>query len=258
MHAAGKTPAANDEPAGTNELALTGRNMALFDPESAYRMMSDINAAEVSFKARYAELSEMKPYLAEMQQLGQGFGQTDATTGDESIRAQLGNLAERYNAWVERFDADMLPGGVLHGTQAAEISRWELETSIESGFHGLGSGGVRGLSGLGFAIDPASGLATLDTARLDAALAGNRSGAIDTLREFGTNFAKAADLLNSEGNFIANRVANLGRVISYINAHKPDLQTEFGLGDAARPNAQTARALAAYTRSWSNTVSSAA
>ena len=36
---------------GTNGVSAVGRNMALFDPESAYRMMTDINAMSVTYKA---------------------------------------------------------------------------------------------------------------------------------------------------------------------------------------------------------------
>ena len=74
----------------------------------------------------------------------------------------------------------------------------------------------------------------------------NKSGAINTVQEFSGNFAKSAELLNSEGNFIRNRMDNLARVIDYIETNKQSLQAEFGLGDAAKPNSQVAKALAEY------------
>ena len=81
---------------------------------------------------------------------------------------------------------------------------------------------------------------------LNAALAANRQGAINTIDEFSANFARSAELLNSSNNFIPNRLANLDRVIDYISDNKSSLQAEFGLGDSARLSAQTARALAEY------------
>lgn len=228
-------------------LSATGRNSALFDPESAYKMMTVINKADVTWKAQFAELSEMKSYLAEMRQDGQRLGRIDAATDSDDIKSQLQIFAGQYNDWVRRFDPDMESGGVLAGTQAAQVSRVELEQSVEDIFNGAAAG-LHGLRDLGFTIDPVSGLATLDTARLDSILASNKQGAVDTLREFGTHFARAAELLNSDGNFIPNRLGNLSRVIDYITDHKPALQAEFGLGDAARPSGEIARALSTYNR----------
>ena len=70
--------------------------------------------------------------------------------------------------------------------------------------------------------------------------------AMGALHEFTTNFAKSAELLNSAGNFISNRQDNLSRVIDYIDTNTASLQAEFGLGDAAKPTGQQAKALANY------------
>jgi hypothetical protein len=230
-------------------LSATGRNAALFDPESAYKMMSVINKEDVAYKAQFSELSEMKSYAAEMQQEAQSLGGIGTSTDNDSIKSQLQNFASQYNDWVRRFDADMQNGGVLAGTRAAEVSRYELDQSIENVFNGAGSG-VRGLGDLGFNIDPRTKLATLDTTRLDSVLTSNRQGAIDTLKEFGANFAKSAELLDSAGNFIPRQLDNLSRAIHYIDDNKSSLQAEFGLGDAAKPSWQVAQALAAYERNY--------
>jgi hypothetical protein len=66
------------------------------------------------------------------------------------------------------------------------------------------------------------------------------------VQAFSANFAKSAELLNSDGNFIPNRLANLNRAITYIDDNKTSLQAEFGLGDSVNPSAQVAKALAAY------------
>lgn len=232
-------------PGATPGLSATGRNMTLFDPESAYRMMTVINNKDVTYKAEFAEMGDMKSYLATMRQEALHLGQMDGATGNDEIRTRLQAFADAYNGWIRRFDEALQSGGLLAGTQAAQVSQWELEQSVESIFNGAADG-LRGMRDLGLNIDPVSNLASLDGSRLDAVLAGNKTGAINTVREFSANFAKSAELLNADGNFIPNRLDNLARVIDYIRENKQALQAEFGLGDPARPSAQVARALASY------------
>ena len=156
-------------------------------------------------------------------------------------------FAGKYNEWINRFDSSVKGDGVLAGTQAAEISLYELEQSVENIFNGA-KDGLRGLRDLGFTIDQNTNLASIDTNKLDAVLAANKTGAINTINEFSANFAKSAELLNSAGNFIPNRLSNLDRVIDYIYDNKPSLQAEFGLGDPAKPSAQISKALASYNQ----------
>ena len=228
-------------------LSANGRNVSLFDPESAYRMMSVINTRDVAYKAQYAELSELGAGVKAMQGAAETLGSVDQTMDDAAIKAQLQDFADQYNAWIERFDPTVRTNGLLHGTQAAEISLYELEKSVENIFNGAASG-FRGMNDLGFSIGRSSNLLSIDAAELDAALATNRSGAIATVQQFAANFAKSAELLNSSNNFIPNRLDNLDRVIDYIADNKTSLQAEFGLGDAARPSAEVSKALAAYNR----------
>lgn len=232
---------------GVGGLSATGRNTALFDPESAYRMMSVINNADVTYKAQFSELSQMKSYLVELRQDAQSLGSIGTSTGNDGIRSQLQTFASQYNDWVQRFDADMQSGGVLAGTRAAQIARYELDQSIKNIFNGA-SAGLNGLRDLGFSIDAHTGLATLDTAKLDSVLASNKQGAIETLQQFSTSFARAAELLDADGNFILRQLDNLSRAIDYIDDNKGALQAEFGLGDPARPSSQVARALAEYNK----------
>jgi len=230
-------------------LSATGRNASLFDPESAYSMMTEINKRDVTYKAQFSELSQMKSYLAEMQSDGESLGRIDTTTSNESIKSQLQTFANQYNDWTRRFDADMQNGGVLAGTQAADVSRYELDQSVESRFNGA-TDGLHGLSDLGFTIAPNTKLASLDTAKLDAVLASNKQGVVNTIQEFSANFAKSAEMLNSAGNFIPNQLGNLDRAIHYIDDNTPALQAEFGLGDKAKPTGQYAQALAAYNQTY--------
>jgi len=230
-------------------LSTSGYNMSLFDPQSAYTMMSVINSQDVSYKAQFSELSEMKTAVTGMQEAGQTLGSVDETMDNDAIKAQLQAFTAKYNDWIERFDATVKSNGVLDGTQAAEISLYELEQSVENPFNGA-SDGFRGLADLGLTIDESTNLATLDTNALDAALAGNKDGAVNTLQEFAVHFAKSAELLNSPNNFIPNRLDNLDRVIDYVADNKSSLQAEFGLGDTAKPSTQVAKALAAYNRTF--------
>jgi hypothetical protein len=226
-------------------LSAGGRNMTLFDPESAYSMMTDINRKDVLYKAEFAEMTDMKEYVAAMQQEAGKLAEIDGNSSADEIRSRLQAFADSYNGWIDRFDEVLASGGLLAGTHAATVSQWELEKSIENTFNGAASG-VRGMGALGLEIDPVTNMASLDTPRLDAVLAGNMKGAVNAIREFSGNFAKSAELLNSEGNFIPNRMNNLARVIDYLDTNKASLQTEFGLGDSARPSGEVARALAAY------------
>jgi flagellar capping protein FliD len=137
----------------------------------------------------------------------------------------------------------------LAGTQAAEISRYELEQSVKNMFNGADDG-VHGLADLGINVASGSGRLSLDSAKLDAMLASNRHGAVDALQEFSANFAKSASLLNAKNNFIPNQLGNLDRAIHYIADNNAAWRTEFGTGNAAKPTGQTAKALAAYQQSY--------
>lgn len=224
-----------------------GRNLGLRDPEAAYAMMTRINGYEVAFKAQFAELSQMGEGVEEMEEVGRQLASLDTTSTHAEIRRQLEGFVAEYNEWVDRFAPTVEQGGVLDDIQAAEISLYELEQSVKNIFNGAADG-VNGLGALGIAIDPVSKRATLDTARLDGVLAENKRGAVSAIDEFSANFAKSADLLNAEDNFIRHALDNRGRAIEYIAGNLAGLQAEFGTGDAARPAGQVAQALAAYER----------
>jgi hypothetical protein len=217
-------------PGGIAGLSPAGRNLALFDPESAYRMMTLINRKEVQYKAEFTRIGEMGSALAGLQQDGLRLAASDAAAQPAGIESSLADFVARYNTWVVAFDADMQPDGLFTGTQAARAARFALKQSIENPFFGAAQG-IRGLRDLGVTIDPASGQAALDTARLANAFAANRDGALAALHEFGRSFARSAELLVSAGNFIDNRTQNLDRVIRHLAGQKPALQAEFGLGD---------------------------
>lgn len=230
-------------------LSPAGRNTALFDPESAYKMMSVINSKDVYYKAQFSELDQMKSSVSQMQDAGLSLSNIALTTGNENIKSQVQDFVGQYNAYIQRFDADVQQGGLLSDTQAALASRFELEQNINNRFFGARDG-IHGLGDLGIRIDPSTRLASLDTTRLDALLASNKAGVANTLQEFSANFAKSASMLNSNGNFILKQLDNLNRAIKYIADNKAALQAEFGTGDAAKPTGQIAQALAAYNKTY--------
>jgi hypothetical protein len=233
----------------SSSLDAMGRNPSLHDPESAYKMMTQINRFDVNFKAQHAELTELGKSVEHMEDVGRNLADIDTSTSNADIAAQLQAFVAEYNAWEDRFDDTVAQGGVLDNVQAAEVSLWELEQSISSIFNGA-AGGVSGLDDLGIEINPVTKQASFDSARLEALLASNRSGAVSAIDEFSANFAKSADLLNSEGNFIPNALNNRSRAIDFIADNLTSLQQEFGSGDAAKPAGETARALSAYNAAF--------
>lgn len=226
-----------------------GRNLSLFDPESAYRMMTVVNNREVNYKAQYAELTAMGQGVATMEDAGEALNAATgtATVDGATIKTQLQSFVDQYNAWINRFDKTVQTGGVLDGTQAAEVSLYELEQSVKNIFNGA-KDGFHGLADLGVTIDDSTNLASFDAAKFDAALSKNFNGVVNTVKEFSANFDKSAELLNADNNFITNRLANLDRVIDYIGGNKASLQSEFGMGDPAAMNSQVRLALAAYAK----------
>lgn len=232
---------------GMPGLSPSGRNMTLADPESAYRMMTLINDKDVVYKAQFSELSRMESALATIRDAATSLGGMTTDTTNDAVASQLKTFVGQYNDWIQRFDADMQAGGLLAGTQAAQVARHELSQNIASTLNGAADG-VHGLADLGITIDPASGLASLDTAKLNTLLASNKQGVVDAVQQFSANFAASATLLDSTGNFIPNQLDNLNRVIQYITTHEDALVAEFGTGDPAKPNPQVAQALAAYNQ----------
>lgn len=227
---------------GGNTAAIlhAGRNMALPDPESAYRMMSLINGKEVLYKAQFWELKQMGEGVAGLQQAGRYLTNIEAG----GIKPALREFISQYNSWIQGFEEDMRNDGLLGGTQAAQVSRHELEQSVRNIFIGA-SHGLHGMDDLGVTVGPDRRL-RLDEAKLDAMLLANASDAEFAVREFGAHFAKSAELLNNSDNFIPRQLDNLNRAIHYIADNHAAWQTEFGMGDMAKPAGQVARALAAY------------
>lgn len=229
------------------EGALTGRNMSLFDPESAFRMMSVINRKDVTYKAEFAELSEMTEGVLRIQDAARALGGISGSTSNEAIKTQLQDFAGQYNFWIDQFSPDVRSGGLLAGTQSAQVALHELDCSVGNIFNGA-KDGVGGLSDLGLNVDPKTQKIVVDTARLDSLLSSNKLGAVCAVSEFSQNFTEAANCLTADGKFLRRQLSNLDNAIDYIRDNVVALKQEFGTGDAFKPTGQVAKALAAYDR----------
>src|ERR1035437_9081528 len=153
----------------TQGLSATGRNLGLYDPESAYKMMTVINNEDVTYKAQFSELSSMGTEVKSLQTAGQALSGVSASTTDTDITTQLQAFTAQYNDWITKFGSTTASGGVLAGTQAAEVSLSELDQSVENRFNGAADG-IHGMSDLGLTIDPNTKLASLDTSKLNTVL----------------------------------------------------------------------------------------
>ena len=233
MLGAGNTPASGGLPGSSG------------GPASGYAMMTRINGLDVLYKAQYSELNEMENTLPQLQAAAQHLGAVDGATANDGIAAQLQSFVREYNAWVQRFKPDVQKGGVLAGTQAAELSLYELNQSVTDPFIGA-KDGLHGLASIGISIDPTSKLMSVDATQLDAALANNKPGVVAAVDAFSANFAEAARLLADNGNIVRNRLDNLNGAITYIDGNAQAWQSEFGSGDPPNPTGQVAQALAAY------------
>lgn len=219
----------------------------LFDPQSGYALMSTINAREVLYKAQASELSAMEASVSSLRGASQKLAMAGTAQDAAGIPAALRDFVAQYNDWIDRFAGSVEQNGLLAGTQAATVTLNELEISLGNPFNGAAAG-VRGLGDLGVSIDPVTRRASIDAARLDSVLAANPKGALSAVGEFAANFSRSAELLASDGNFLANRLGNLGRAIGWIDDRRSALEQEFGAGMASRPTGKLADALAAYRR----------
>jgi hypothetical protein len=228
-------------------LSPTGRNLALPDPESAYRMMSHINQLAVQYPAQSSRLSTMQEGVSQLTKPADRLASLSPTADLATVQQSLQALVDQYNQWRFDFNADLQDPELLAGTQAAQVARYELAQSIASPFHGA-ERGIQGMAVLGLTIDPTSQTAKLDPAQLAAQWQRQPEAAMAAINQFGAHFSRSANLLTERDNFFAKQQANLGRVIEYMQQNLPQLQQEFGLGDPAQPSPSVARAYADYQR----------
>ncbi len=205
-----------------------------------------INRVDISFKAQFAALSELKSTLAQAQASAQDLTDIDGQTPDAQIKSRLLDFVATYNAGVERFAPAVAPGGVLEGSQEAARARFSTRRDIADPLIGAADGLRGGMSALGISVDPRTGLASIDEAQLDAVLARDTDADVYTIVDFAQTFMRTTAMLNSKGNQQDNQLTNLDRAIHWIADNRVSVETEFGPGEAARPNPAFAKAAAAY------------
>jgi hypothetical protein len=221
--------------------------MALPDPESAYKMMTEINYRSVQYQAQHSTLNDMQSGVT---QLGQAAAKLDSISPESSfsaVKSQLQSFADQYNSWRREFDTDSQDPELLGNTQAAQAARHALQSSISSPFHGA-LNGLQGLSALGLEIDPVSKMAKLDVAAFEKIWNKQPADATAAIQDFSKNFTEAANLLTTNGNFFQKQLGNLDRAIDYIQSNQTALQNEFGLGDPPKLSQRLALAVAEYQR----------
>ncbi len=221
------------EKAAAPAVAAPGRNPALADPDSAYRMMSEINRRSVVYRAERSVMDQLAADVRELGSEARALAQVALSGSDNDLVAAMTRFADHYNAWQGSYGAQMAPGGLLAGTQAAKVARWEFARSLDNMFHGA-TAGLRGMRAIGLSVRRGDDSAQLDANVLRGALARQPDAVRATIRDCATDFARCADLLNSPKNFIPNRQDNLSRAVAWIDANLSSLQAEFGSGDAYR------------------------
>lgn len=205
-----------------------------------------INRVDVSFKAQFSALSELKSTLALEQESAQKLAAIDEHTSNAEFKSKLMDFVATYNSGVHHIASDLAQGGVLEGSQEARRAQFATQRDIANPLIGADGGLRGGMSALGVAIDPHTGLASINETQLDAVLARDTDADVRTIVDFARTFSQTTTSLNSKGNQQDNQMNNLDRAIHWIADNRVEVQKEFGPGLLARPNAAFAKAAAAY------------
>lgn len=209
-------------------------------------MVTVLNRVEVTFKAQYAELGEMRKSLVHEQEAAQKLTGLGVQSTDIEIKATLDAFVASYNAGVKRFAPSVDKGGVLEGSWEAARARFATERDISYIMNGSEIGLKGGLAALGIRTDPATKLASIDHAQLDSALAKNKGNVLGAITSFATTFVATVGCLNAPGHAQLRQMANLDRAVHWIHENRSSVQKEFGPGTAATPNDAFAKAAALY------------
>jgi flagellar capping protein FliD len=240
MLAAAKMTSSQTSPASsaldaTQAFSLPGQNVSTI-----------INRTDVSFKAQFSELSELKSTFAHEGESAQQLARLDEKSSSAEIKSKLMEFIATYNAGVNRFAPDVAQGGVLEASHEANRARFATRRDIADPLVGALDGLRGGMSALGVTVDPQTGLASVDETQLDKILAQDTDKDVHTIVDFATRFAQTTATLNSTGNAQDKQLANLDRAIHWIADNRASVAQEFGPGAAAKPNDAFAKAAAAY------------
>jgi len=230
----------------TTPTTPTGLDSVQLFSSLGQNLVTVINRVEVSFKAQFSELSELKNSLMQEQDAAQKLTMLNGQTSNSDIKAMLAIFIESYHAGVNRFGPDVAKGGILEGSQEAARARFATQREINNILIGAEFGIAGGLTALGISTDPQTGLASIDQTTLDTTLAQNKEANIHTVINFATAFSATVANINAPDNPQDRQLKNLDKAIHWIKDNKSAVEMEFGPGAAATPNQTFARAAAQY------------
>ncbi|MEJ7807652.1 MAG: flagellar filament capping protein FliD, partial [Telluria sp.] len=209
-------------------------------------MVTVLNRVEVTFKAQFSELGEMRHSLVAEQAAAKQLTGLSADSSSADIKAGIDHFVQTYNAGVNRFAPAVDKGGILEGSWEAGRARFATQRDISYILNGSEVGIKGDLAKLGITTDPKSGLAMVDNAKLDGALAKDKGHVAASVTAFANTFVTTVDFLNAKGHSQQRQMANLNRAVTWIGDNKASVQKEFGPGAAATPNEAFAKAAALY------------
>lgn len=204
-------------------------------------MLAQLEASNAAFMRSYSArveeigdeaqvLTRLRSRMAELGTASQGLEGVSTASDDGEIKAALQDFITRYNQWDAEFDPYFEQGAVLDDNQAGEVARFSLRREVGSIFHGAGNGGFElGLTDMGVSFTP-DGQLKLDEAAFDAALAGDRKAAVQTLNNVATAFGDAAELLTADGHLLDRRIDNAERAVAWAADNQDEVDAEFGPG----------------------------
>jgi hypothetical protein len=224
----------------------TARDAAGGFSRPGQNMVTVLNRVEVTFKAQFSELGEMRKSLAAEQAAAKRLAGLDGASTSADVKAALAHFVDTYNAGVNRFAPAVDKGGILEGSWEAGRARFATERDISYILNGSEVGIKGDLAQLGISTDPKTGLASIDDAKLEGALAKDPGHVVASVTAFANTFVTTVDFLNATGHAQQRQMANLDRAVRWIGDNKEAVQKEFGAGAAATPNAAFAKAAGHY------------
>ncbi len=211
-------------------------------------MVTVLNRVEVTFKAQFSELGEMRHGLVAEQAAAKRLGGLTDDSAAAEIKAEIAHFVDTYNAGVNRFAPAVDKGGILEGSWEAQRARFATRRDISYILNGSEKGIKGDLAKLGITTDPKTGLAVIDQAMLDGALAADKALVVNAVTAFADTFATTVDFLNAKGHSQQRQMNNLDRAVNWIDDNREAVQKEFGPGAAATPNDAFAKAAANYDK----------
>ncbi len=222
----------------------TARDAAGGFSRPGQNLVTVLNRVEVTFKAQFSELGEMRKSLVAEQAAAKRLAGLNGASTTAEIKAELAHFVDTYNAGVNRFAPAVDKGGILEGSWEAARARFATERDISYILNGSEVGIKGDLARLGISTDPKTGLASIDDAKLEGALAEDQGHVVASVTAFANTFVTTVDFLNAKGHAQQRQMANLDRAVHWIGDNKAAVQKEFGAGAAATPNAAFAKAAA--------------